>query len=383
MKGSNESPQGIQSEGSSKDSFESEDTVKQPGLYEGNETTDDSDDKSSTVVASDKKHKHLGVVILAGVVVVALVSTAGYFYSRSASAKADCEKSANVYSMSSKDLKSYLGSREVKDAEGIQASQVKDAGSVSQFAVVKKASTMVSNTAPYLETCKITWNASTKASDSYVSATKRVDDALAGIKAASKTVITSREAKSLDNLNSAIKDGIDLIKSSNGKVADNATREDLQKSVDAGNAFIKKTSGVVYEGYDNATKGIRASIDKVNASVKKKSDDDAKAAAEAAAEQARAQAQAAAASLASARAQSSTRSRSSSGYSSGSSNSSNYGSRSFSSNSGNASSSNSSSSGSRSSSSGGSGSMSYEDMLKLAGGSGGGAIACEVVGTCK
>lgn len=108
-----------------------------------------------------------------------------------------------------------------------------------------------------------------------------------------RAVIESKAAKRLEtaktNLTAKLDEASKLLADSNGKVADNATRDALSNAIDAANGLKDGNDPAKIDG---ARKTLEDAINGVNASVQAKTDADAQAAAAAAAAaQAQAQAQ--------------------------------------------------------------------------------------------
>lgn len=138
--------------------------------------------------------------------------------------------------------------------------------------------------------------------------------------AALKAVKDSKLAKELDTAKAQLRQGIDsagkTLKDTEGKVADNATRDSLTKAINEANKTINKKDVSDPKAYTDQKAKLDAAVKQVNDSKAAKEKADAEAAAKAQAEaeakaQAAAQAQAAAAAAQSQRSYSSTR-----GYSS-------------------------------------------------------------------
>lgn len=120
------------------------------------------------------------------------------------------------------------------------------------------------------------------------------------IKAALKAVKDSKLAKELDTAKAQLKQGIDsagkTLKDTEGKVADNATRDSLTKAINEANKTIGKKDVSDPKAYTDAKAKLDAAVKQVNDSKAAKEKADAEAAAKAQAEaEAQAQAQAAAA----------------------------------------------------------------------------------------
>lgn len=122
------------------------------------------------------------------------------------------------------------------------------------------------------------------------------------LNAALKAVRDSKLAKELDTAKDQLKQGIDgagqTLKDTDGKVADNATRDSLAKAIDEANSTLSKKGVTDPKTYTDAKAKLDAAVRRVTDSKAAKEQADAEAAAQAQAqaqEQAAAQAQAAAA----------------------------------------------------------------------------------------
>ena len=119
------------------------------------------------------------------------------------------------------------------------------------------------------------------------------------LNAALKAVKDSRLAKELDGAKDQLKQGIDgagqTLKDTDGKVADNATRDSLTKAIDEANDTLSKKGVTDPKTYTDAKAKLDAAVRQVTDSKAAKEQADAEAAAQAQAQAAAAQAQAAAA----------------------------------------------------------------------------------------
>lgn len=117
------------------------------------------------------------------------------------------------------------------------------------------------------------------------------------LKAALKAVKDSKLAKELDTAKSQLKQGIDgasqTLRDTDGKVADNATRDSLTKAIDEANDTLSKKGVTDPKTYTDAKAKLDAAVRQVTDSKAAKEQADAEAAAQAQAAQAAAQAQAA------------------------------------------------------------------------------------------
>lgn len=127
-----------------------------------------------------------------------------------------------------------------------------------------------------------------------------VDEANAQVKAlnaALKAVKDSKLAKELDGAKSQLKQGIDgagqTLRDTDGKVADNATRDGLAKAIDEANDTLSKKGVTDPKTYTDAKAKLDAAVRQVTDSKAAKEQADAEAAAQAQAQAQAAQAQAA------------------------------------------------------------------------------------------
>lgn len=206
--------------------------------------------------------------------------------------QADCHSSSSLYS------RAWSGFEKVKARADETAQvvtspeQVKNADTFTTFmSVYKKQPSRLK-----LSDCVIAWQ------DTLTASTHRVDKAQADLVAytreldkALNAVVKSKSEKDVDNAKNMVQAKLDemnsLLASSDGQVADNATRDNLQNTINAvKNALNDKNATV--ESLKKVVEPVQAAIDQVNASMQAKKDADAQAAAAAAQAQAQAQAQA-------------------------------------------------------------------------------------------
>ena len=183
-----------------------------------------------------------------------------------------------------KNLKGKTGSDRLagyRQAAGIKADQVKDAKTVVAMArSVKDAEGIRKPTVR----CKATM--STGDLNAAADQARKIDGKYAAVARAAKAVTASRDAKALEDARTALdgkrEEASRLLADSDGKVADNATRDGLQIAINqAGQA-----EGGKAKAYRDAVGALQAAIDRVNASVQAKSQADQQAAAQAAQAQA-------------------------------------------------------------------------------------------------
>ena len=178
-----------------------------------------------------------------------------------------------------KTLKEKTGSdrlAQYREAAGIKTDQVKDAKTVVALArSVKDAEGIKEQTIQ----CKASM--STGDLNAAAGQAGKIDGKYAAVARAAKAVLASRDAKALDDARTALDgkkgEASRLLADSDGKVADNATRDGLQQAIDqAGQAEGDKA-----KAYRNAVGALQAAIDRVNASMQAKSQADQQAAAQA------------------------------------------------------------------------------------------------------
>ena len=205
--------------------------------------------------------------------------------------QADCHSSSSLYS------RAWSGFEKVKvhadeTAQVVTSpEQVKNADTFTTFmSVYKKQPSRLK-----LSDCVIAWQ------DTFTASTHRVDKAQADLVAytreldkALNAVVKSKSEKDVDNAKNMVQAKLDemnsLLASSDGQVADNSTRDNLQNTINAvKNALNDKNATV--ESLKKVVEPVQAAIDQVNASMQAKKDADAQAAAAAAQAQAQAQAQ--------------------------------------------------------------------------------------------
>nr|WP_232343009.1 hypothetical protein [Bifidobacterium choladohabitans] len=179
-----------------------------------------------------------------------------------------------------KALKGKTGSdrlAQYREAAGIKSDQVKDAKTVVAMArSVKDAEGIKEQTIQ----CKASM--STGELNATAGQAGKIDGKFAALSKAAKAVIASRDAKALEDAKAALDgkkgEASRLLADSDGKVADNATRDGLQQAIgQAGQAKGDKA-----KAYRDAADALQAAIDRVNASVQAKSQADQQAAAQAA-----------------------------------------------------------------------------------------------------
>ena len=221
-------------------------------------------------------------VVVAVVVVAGLVGWRVVESRRHDAALDSCSRAVKA-------LKGKTGSdrlAQYREAAGIKTDQVKDAKTVVALArSVKDAEGIRQQTIQ----CK----ASMSIGDLNAAAdqARKIDGKYAALSKAAKAVIASRDAKALDDARIALDgkkgEASRLLADSDGKVADNATRDGLQTAINqAGQA-----EGGKAKACQDAAAALQTAIDRVNASMQARSQADQQAAAQAHAQAAQQQAQ--------------------------------------------------------------------------------------------
>ena len=166
-----------------------------------------------------------------------------------------------------------------REAAGIKSDQVKDASTVVALArSVKDAEGIKEQTIQ----CKASM--STGDLNAEADKARKFDSKYAAVNKAAKAVIASRDEKALDDAKASLAQAVSAahgtLDSSNGKVADNKTRETLQQAIDAANKVLAGKSVKDPQKYRDAEASLTSPVNGVNDSVA------AKAAADTAAAQA-------------------------------------------------------------------------------------------------
>ena len=164
-----------------------------------------------------------------------------------------------------------------RQAAGIKSDQVKDAKTVVAMARSVKDAEGIRQ-----QTIRCKASMSTGDLNEAAGRAEKLDGEYAAVDKAAKAVIASRDAKALEDAKAALdakkEEASRLLADSDGKVADNATRDGLQQAIgQAGQA-----KGDQAKAYRDAVGALQAAIDRVNASMQAKSQADQQAAAQAA-----------------------------------------------------------------------------------------------------
>ena len=229
--------------------------------------------------------------LIAAVCAVILVAAGvvgwnAYSGAKLAEAEEACAAAADTVRSNANEYNALLNG-DAADAAAVKAEQVEDSKTVESLGKELKSSApeyegCVAEDAQGLDAATVKLN---EQADWYGTHEKSLSKAV-------RAVAESKAAKRLDdaktNLTAKLDEASRLLADSDGKVADNATRDALSNAIDAANGLKDGNDPAKIDG---ARKTVEDAINGVNASVRAKTDADAQAAAAAA--RARAQAQSA------------------------------------------------------------------------------------------
>ena len=220
-------------------------------------------------------------------IAVCFVGWNAYSGAKLAEAREACTAAADTVRNNANEYNALLNG-DAADAAAVKAEQVKDSKTVESLGKELKAMApeyegCVAENAQGLDAAAVKLN---EQADWYETHEKSLSKAV-------RAVAESKAAKRLDdaktNLTAKLDEASKLLADSDGKVADNATRDALSNAIDAANGLKDGNDPAKIDG---ARKTLEDAINGVNASVQAKTDADAQAAAAAAAAaQAQAQAQ--------------------------------------------------------------------------------------------
>ena len=220
-------------------------------------------------------------------VVAGIIGWNTYSGAKLAQAKETCAAAADTVRNNANEYNALLNG-DAADAAAVKAEQVEDSKTVESLGKELKAMApeyegCVAENAQGLDAATVKLN---EQADWYETHEKSLSKAV-------RAVAESKAAKRLDdaktNLTAKLDEASKLLADSDGKVADNATRDALSNAIDAANGLKDGNDPAKIDG---ARKTLEDAINGVNASVQAKTDADAQAAAAAAAAaQAQAQAQ--------------------------------------------------------------------------------------------
>lgn len=229
----------------------------------------------------------VAAVCAAILVAAGIIGWNAYSGAKLAEAKEACATAADTVRNNANEYNALLNG-DAADAAAVKAEQVKDSKTVESLGKELKAMApeyegCVAENAQGLDAATVKLN---EQADWYETHEKSLSKAV-------RAVAESKAAKRLDdaktNLTAKLDEASKLLADSDGKVADNATRDALSNAIDAANGLKDGNDPAKIDG---ARKTLEDAINGVNASVQAKTDADAQAAAAAAAAaQAQAQAQ--------------------------------------------------------------------------------------------
>ena len=229
----------------------------------------------------------VAAVCAAILVAAGIIGWNAYSGAKLAEAKEACATAADTVRNNANEYNALLNG-DAADAAAVKAEQVKDSKTVESLGKELKAMApeyegCVAENAQGLDAAAVKLN---EQADWYETHEKSLTKAV-------RAVAESKAAKRLDdaktNLTAKLDEASKLLADSDGKVADNATRDALSNAIDAANGLKDGNDPAKIDG---ARKTLEDAINGVNASVQAKTDADAQAAAAAAAAaQAQAQAQ--------------------------------------------------------------------------------------------
>lgn len=220
------------------------------------------------------------VAAVCAVILVAagIVGWNAYSGAKLAEAKEACAAAADTVRNNANEYNALLNG-DAADAAAVKAEQVEDSKTVESLGKELKAMApeyegCVAEDAQGLDAATVKLN---EQADWYETHEKSLSKAV-------RAVAESKAAKRLDdaktNLTAKLDEASKLLADSNGKVADNATRDALSNAIDAANGLKDGNDPAKIDG---ARKTVEDAINGVNASVQAKTDADAQAAAAAAA----------------------------------------------------------------------------------------------------
>ena len=164
-----------------------------------------------------------------------------------------------------------------REASRVKVDQVKDAKTV---AIMSRRVMAAGGLEPPAFQCKASMSADDL--NAKASKAKKLNGEYAAISKSAKAVIASRDAKTLDDAKAALNakkdEAAKLLGDSDGRVADSAVCDSLQKVIDQVGQIKADTA----KSYRDAADALQAAIDQVKASVQVKSQADQQAAAQAA-----------------------------------------------------------------------------------------------------
>lgn len=238
----------------------------------------DNRDKSKPNSDEAKERRPKWMIPLIAVVVVSVLALAGVFAWRAYehrqhdSALSSCSQAvSNLHGLTRpSQLARY------HEAVAVRADQVKD---VKTIKTMNRSVKAVGSLRPQTLQCKTSM--STESLEATANKSKKLDAGYHAVYKAANAVLASRDAKTLDDAKTALSGKINeakkLLQDSDGKVADNTVRDNLQKVIDQAGQI----AGGEIKAYQDAVSALQVAIDRVNASTQAKSQADQQTAAQA------------------------------------------------------------------------------------------------------
>lgn len=255
----------------------------------GQETLESQELKSEKTKPYRKKIIAIIAASVVGVLVLAGTGLGLYRHYQVQSLADDCKQAVATVSSAQKKLDTLVASDDVVQALKISDKQVADSTTIASL---KQAVELSSQKVAIPECVVDYFDFGAHPSHAVVALGKTITAQSATVKDAVDAVNKSVVQKQLEDAQKKLKAAVDsankVLADSDGKVSDNATRDELKKVIDAANKLLK--DGKETDPAKYTTKTLDDAVNKVNASVeaKRKADEEA---AQAAAAQAAAQAQ--------------------------------------------------------------------------------------------
>ncbi|MCX8648433.1 hypothetical protein J3U01_08475 [Bifidobacterium sp. B4107] len=243
----------------------------QDGLPPAIEPMDGQEPGGGSGPAGKPRPKWLAPVIV--VVVVAVLAAAGLIAWKVSAARSHdralAQCSRQVRAVKGSEQRAEAASSSYLQAVAVKEDQVKDAKTVKDMA---KTAGKAKHTQAQAFRCEASMP--TDDLQATTGKAKRTDGVYRSLDKASKAVLASRDAKSLDDarkaLNAKKDEASKLLGDSDGKVADNAVRDSLQQAISQAGG-IKDNKA---KAYQDAAGALQSAIDQVNASIQQKSQAD-------------------------------------------------------------------------------------------------------------
>lgn len=237
----------------------------------------------------------IAVITIVVILIAVLAGLAVWQTGRVHNAVNVCESANTRITDTTRSLLKFTKTDDYQTATAITGEQVEDPDTVTDLqTAIDDMSEQVrigedgEPTTPVIA-CAIDWTDPVPGltADEAARAAELLETRLTKLKDAVRTVIESRDEKTLNDAADALKAKTDqadaLLKDSEGKVQDDATRDALGKAIDQAKALLGE--GDDAKAMNDAVTSLDQAMNAVNDSIKAKQDADAKAAAEAAAAQ--------------------------------------------------------------------------------------------------